>query len=996
MAPQLRRLLAATLVLAALPAAALAQQTATILGQVIDATTRQALANVQVFVINSNRGAITTEDGRFRITGVAPGQVQVRAARIGYLAVTQPVAATAGSESTLDFALTPTATRLEEVVTTATGETQRARESGNTIGKIVPADVPLAATPSMSSLINGRVAGVTVLQHSGTTGTSQRVRIRGANSVNLANDPLLIVDNVRVNSSAASLSMGIGGQSTGRLNDINPEDIESIEILKGPAASALYGTAAANGVIQITTKRGRAGKTRWNAFAERGTLEENTDFPANFNSFNGGSASPTFCFSADVAAGFCPAQDSLSILDPLNDDPPFRTGNRTKAGLSAAGGSDIVTFFLSGDWEEEDGIFKTNFLKRYNIRSNIAANLRPELNVSANLGYLTSNLRLPINDNATTGFLGNGLLASGIPRPQSNNYLTFRNDQLEALHNNQDVDRFIGAGNATYQPFNWLRVLGTGGIDYVTRHDNFIVPPNVLSQTQNTLNNRIGSRFSNRLQIYNYTANGSATATFDIMPNLRSTTSAGGQFTRELFTATNCFGRNVIAGTESCNAALTNLAIDEDNIDNKTLGFFGSQQFAWRDRMFLTVALRGDQNSAFGTDFGWATYPAFSASWVVSEEPFFPKTRLLNSMRFRAAYGESGLRPGARDAQTFFEPVAVNVAGAEVAGFTVGGLGDITLKPEKSKEWEGGVDIGIWEDRIGAELTYYKKKSRDALIQTITPPSAGAPNSIFRNIGTVRNDGWEALIRTRLLSLRDVSWEATINYSSNGNELEKLVVDPIIFGLGGNTQRHEEGLALGGYWDHRFTFDDANNDGIIGYDEVFIEPEQSHIGNPLPRREISLNTTVTIMRYLAVTAQLDHKGGFYQYNSTGEFRCSTFFNCQELYDRNTPLADQARAIASTGFAGDGSIFTFAGYMERADFVKLRELAFTLTAPQSWASRVGTRGLSLTVAGRNLKTWTDYSGFDPEVNFSGTGNFTQAEFLSQPPIKYWVARVNVDF
>ena len=995
MARQLRRLLAAFLTMAALPAAAWAQAT-TILGQVIDAATRQGLANVQVFVVNTNRGAITTEDGRYRITGVTPGQVQVRAARIGYAALTQTVAATAGTEVTLDFALQVTATRLEEVTTLATGETQRARESGNVIGKITPAEVPLAATPTMSSLINGRVAGVTVLQHSGTTGTSQRIRIRGANSVNLANDPLLIVDNVRVNSSAASLSFGIGGQSTGRLNDINPEDIESIEILKGPAASALYGTAAANGVIQITTKKGRAGKTRWNGFAERGTLEKNTDFPANYNSYNGGSASPTFCFAADVAAGFCPAQDSLSIVDPLNDTPPFRTGNRTKAGLSAAGGSDVVTYFLSGDWEEEDGIFKNNFLKRFNVRSNIGANLRQDLNVSANLGYLTSNLRLPINDNATTGFLGNGLLANGIRNPTTDNFLTFRNEQLEALHNNQDIDRFIGAGNATFQPFSWLRVLGTGGVDYLTRHDAFLVPPNVLSQTQNTLNNRIGSRFSNRLQIYNYTANGSATATFDLFQNFRSTTSAGAQFTRELFTATNCFGRNVITGTESCNAALTNLAIDEDNIDNKTLGFFGSQQFAWRDRMFLTLALRGDQNSAFGTDFGWATYPAFSASWVVSEEPFFPRSRVLNSVRFRAAYGESGLRPGVRDAQTFFDPVAVNVAGSEVAGFSVGGLGDATLKPEKSREWEGGIDLGIWDDRIGAEITYYNKKSRDALIQTLTPPSAGAPNSIFRNIGTVRNDGWEALVRTRLLSLAQLSWEATLNYSSNGNELEKLVVDPIIFGLGGNTQRHEEGLALGGYWDHKFTFEDANSDGIIGYDEVTIEPEQSYIGNPLPRREVSLNTTVTIMRYLAVTAQLDHKGGFFQYNSTGEFRCSTFFNCQELYDRNTPLDKQARAIASTGFAGDGSIFTFAGYMERADFVKLRELSFTLTAPQSWASRARLRGLSLTVAGRNLKTWTDYTGFDPEVNFSGTGNFTQAEFLSQPPIKYWVVRLNADF
>ena len=951
----------------------------------------QPIVGAQVYIVSTQNGTRTADDGIYRIVNVAPGTYTVRATRIGYEAAAQTVSVVAGQSTTADFTMRTASVTLDAVVTTATGEQQRKRETGNSVASIPVADIPHSATPNMASLLNARAPGVTVIQAGGTTGTSQRIRIRGANSVNLSNEPLLIIDGVRVNNSANSFSIGVGGQSTSRLNDVNFEDIENLEILKGPAASALYGTAAANGVIQITTKRGRAGATRWNTYVEQGTLNDPTNYPFNYGNFNRQYGGAVSCFLADQyvpnPAGGCSA-DSLAKFSPIKASNPFRTGYHQRYGASAGGGTDAVQYFLSGDLEMEDGVYRNNGLQQINLRSNVNASLRPDLNTGVTIGYVTSDLQLPQNDNNNLGIIGGALLGSAVTNAQLG-YFTRRPDSLYFLRVGQGIERFTIGANPVYNPLSWLRFNGTFGYDVLNRDDHQVLPPNRIT---NNGNNRIGYRTRNKYQIFNYTANASGTATRSITPDFLSTTTLGAQFQRDNFTSVQAFGRNLLAGTGSLAGTASNFSVGEDNIDTRTLGFLASEQIGFRDRLFLTGTIRGDRNSSFGKDFGFVNYPSASLSYVISEEPFFPKTDWVSSLRLRSAYGQSGVQPGSRDAVVYYNEAAVAVNGVETAGFTIAGLGRKDLRPEVSAEFEAGFEAGFAGDRASLEATYYNKKSRDALIQRNLPPSAGTVLSRYENIGSVQNKGLELGLNGSILRMDNLTWDGTVNASWNQNKLVKLGkgVDPIIFGLGGDTQKHIAGKPLGSYYQRPVTYDDANHNGVIEYNEYTVGDTNVYLGNPLPRREISVNSTVLLYKWVKLYALLDHKGGYYNYNATESFRCGVVVNCAALYVPGTPLRQQAAALA---YLNKG---TRAGYIEKADFVKLREVAVTFLAPADWARIAHTRELSLTFSGRNLHTWTRYSGFDPEIISATAGNFSTSDFLSQPPIRYYTVRLNANF
>ncbi len=987
--------------LAFVPLLAFAQSSGTITGRVTESGSGQPVADANVVIVGTTRGARTDAEGRYRISDVPAGPAQVRALRIGYASTAQPVNVTAGSTNNVDFALSSAAISLDRVLVTAQGGEQRRVEVGNAVSNIAVADVQKAAIPNVASLLQGRAPGVTVIQNSGTTGTSGRIRIRGANSLNLSNEPLLIIDNVRVNNSNNSYSANLGGQAVSRLNDLDPDEIESIDILKGPAASALYGTAAANGVIQVTTKRGRAGKPTYTTYAETGSIKPYDKFPANYNSYvAGGGSDPSFCFLSDVATGGCPPIDSLFVYNPLMENSPFRTGHNNRGGLQSSGGNDLAQYFVSGDISDETGVFLNNRLRAVNVRSNLNIVPFSTMRIQINGGYLTSRASLPQNDNNNLGIVPGGLL--GKPRPNEPvepvsgsrlGYFLRAPSKLYSLQSNQDIERFTGGLNGNYTPLSWLQVLGTLGYDALNRFDAQLLPPNLID---NNTSNRIGRRTANRFQIYNYTANFSGTGTFNLGQSLVSKTSVGTQFQRENFTDNQAFGTTLVAGTGSLAGTSTGFAVGEDQLDNRTLGYFAQQQFELLDRIFITGALRGDKNSAFGREFKFAKYPSGSISYVMSRESWFP-TRYISTFKLRGAYGVSGLRPGPIDALQYFNPTAVNSVGTEAAAISIGNLGDPNLRPEKVREGELGFEASMLNDRLGLDFTVFNKQSRDALIGRTLPAATGTALTQLTNIGRVSNKGMELQATLGLLRMERFGWDATLNYATVHNNLIDLGVDalgnkiqPIIFGLGGASQRHTEGRPLGSYYQPTYTYADANGDGIIVPSEITLG-DTAYLGNPLPTHTWSLNSSMTFFHNLHLNTLLDAQRGFSQFNSTQEFRCGAVLNCPELYVAGSPLWEQARAQARIQFG------TSAGYIEDASYVKLREMSLTWDVPTEFASRLGmTRGVSLTFAGRNLHTWTNYTGLDPEINYTSTGNFSQAEFLSQPPVKRYVGRININF
>src|SRR5438105_357511 len=997
---------AATALLTGIVSIVRAQDAGTISGRVIDATSNAPVASAQVQVVGTTRGGVTGDDGRYRIAAIRPGQYQVRALRLGYQASSQTVDVTSGGTAEANFSLAPAAISLEQVVTTATGETERKREIGSAVSTLQPQPEQVASAQNVSQLLSGKVPGVDVQQAGGTVGTASRIRIRGAASISLTNEPLIVIDGIRFNNNVGnsgttgSTTIGVGGQVPSRLNDINIEDVETFEVLKGPAAAAQYGTAAANGVIQITTKRGRSGRPRWTTFVEGGTIRDVTDYPANYlrvaNERNA-NGSRRACTLDSQTRGLCtPNPDSLLVFNPLVAYSPFIDGHRGAYGASVAGGSDQITYYVSGNFDREQGVFEISQDQRASGRANLSAQLRDNWNVQIGTSYLGAHTRLPQNDNNVLGIVSSGLLGNafddsppGPPGVGAHGYLSGQVPQaIYAINTHQDVNRFENTLNTSYQPLSWLTATGVAGLDYLNRYDNEVIPPNKVSFGSLPE----GHRHSNPYSIYNYSANATLSAAFAPFSGIKSTTKVSGLFNKELIRGTQAFGAKLVAGTTSLSGTTARFAVSETNTDNKTASRLLREDLSFRDRVFLSGAIRNDKNSAFGQNFGSINYPSVTLSWVVNEESFFPKTDFFNSLRLRAANGKSGQKPNFRDAITFFNAQTVTVGGTDVAGIVVGGTGNPNLRPERSKETELGFDAGFFRERIGLEVTHYNKRTDDLLIAVPLPRSLGLTTTQFHNWGTVRNRGNEYVVTAKVLDLDRAGFDLTFAGSTNDNKLLSLgklstgaPIPPIIV----NTQQqHREGLPLGSYFQRGITFKDANGDGIIARWEITLTDTAVTLSNPLPKLQYSLTPELTLMKYFRVSALFDHKGKYKLFNNTRRFRCS-FGNCQEAYDPTAPLADQAASIGI-------SLGTDAGYIEDASFTKLRELAFSIMAPDSWVNAFGGHNMQLTVAGRNLHTWTKYTGFDPEINSTPGANFSTSDFLTLPPTRNWTVRLTTTF
>jgi TonB-dependent SusC/RagA subfamily outer membrane receptor len=534
MARQHRQFLAVAFALAAavMPARVFAQQNGTVTGTVTDQERQAPIPEAQVVVVGTTLGGRTNAQGVYTIAGVPQGTVQLRVLRIGFQSAVKAATVVAGQSVRVDFTVAPSAVVLDQVVTTATGQQERQRERGVTVGKIQVDSLNLAPVTNFSEVLSSRTAGLVVQSSGGTTGNASRIRIRGANSISLSNDPILIVDGIRVEAGSQSSRIGVGGQNPSRFDDINPDDIESIEVVKGPAAAALYGTAAANGVIQITTKRGHSGKTQWNAFGEGGNIYEVTAYPANYRQYGTSTSSGRVvrCPVPFIAAGFC-TPDSLQMYNPLEQASPFRTGNRQKYGLSASGGTEKATYYLSGDNEREQGVYAPNLLDRLNLRANITGQLLDNFKVTVASGYLRSHLGRPQNDNNSAGVVSGGLLGRS-SYGASHGYYQLRPEQLYAYDTRQDIDRFTNSFNAAWQALPWLSANATAGLDWTHRNDVLNVVGGIIPSGFDP-DAAVGERDLEPFDFFSYTGNGNLTATKAATADLTSSTSAGVQWNRQ-------------------------------------------------------------------------------------------------------------------------------------------------------------------------------------------------------------------------------------------------------------------------------------------------------------------------------------------------------------------------------------------------------------------------------------------------------------------------------
>ena len=1049
------RLLMAALVIAVLPAGLYAQGDGTINGVVTDQATQLPVAGAQVVVVGTQRGSMTNDQGQYSIPGVPAGTYDVRARRVGYAPQVVRVTVTAGAALTANFALPVSATTLEEVVVNAvTGQEQRRVEVGVNTGNINVADLNKGPITKFSDVLQGRVPGVTLQNAVGTSGGSQRIRIRGANSLSLSNEPLIYIDGVQASNSKGGYNLG--GQDYSRLNDVNPDEIENIEILKGPAASALYGSAAANGVILISTKRGRAGAPVWRMYAEGAQMEDKNDYPLNYAALtaftpgapfydieNGGVLNIRSIFGDPTRPyEICPnyragipvgqtvnnqtrcSQDVLLSFDQFRDarTTPYQTGSRAKIGLNVSGGGDALTYFISGDREKENGVLRPNNVERTAVRANINARMGSKVNGAVNASYIQTGTQRISNDNSIFSPLINALLGTAeyLPGMESDtvgsaggrigSYFGYNTNDQRKVTADQSLDRFIVGANLNVTPLSWLRLNGNGGLDYFGRFDRQTISPNELPLAESYI---LGFRQAARSSNYLWTANGSATGTFSLTPDLVSNTTLGASYQRGLFQTNECYGEGIPAGTRSCAATTSKFAVDEEQTDQKTVGVFARQEVAFADRLFLAASVRGDNNSGLTQDEeqGLTYYPSVNASWVVSRESFFPTLDFLSQLRLRAGWGQAGQRPGFGDAETFFAPVAVPSGGVELPALILTRTGNTRLKVERTTEIEGGLDVGLLDDRITADFTAFQRVAKDALISRNLAPSAGLTGSVFENLGKVKNWGTETGLQANLFDVEKVRVDARVTATTLRNRIEILGenIAPIQFNRG--AQAHREGFPTGAFFALPIKYNDADGNGLLTRAEVSVDSSKrlivpdkinggldtlntSYVGPQLPTNTQTFNLDVTLFGTVTLSTLFERRGGHKQLNYTEYFRCRQQANnafhsqCGALSNPNASLEEQAAFIGAQFFSA-----TPFGYIEDASFVKWRELSLRLNVPESFGARFrALQGASVSLSGRNLATWTDYRGLDPEINESGGGsNFTQGEFNTQPPVRVYSVR-----
>ncbi len=993
-----------------LPAAA--QATGSIRGRVVEVGSQRPLNAVQVSVIGTNRGALTNAAGEYMLVGIPAGAHRVRAQLIGFTTAEQGVTVAGDQVVRADFTLSQSAIALDEIVVTGTAGAVSRRTLGNAVTTVDAAAVMEQATIStLTELMQARSPGVQILPNSGIPGAAADIRIRGATSL-IGRQPVVFVDGVRYNmddlgsftpSGAAATSFS--GQRTSAFDFINPNDIESIEIIKGPAAATLYGAEAANGVIQIITKRGARGDqpVQWTARLEQGYNEWGVGIPDNY----------TTCTPARIAEMSggepvwpgCQGVPEGTILrgNPLRDDPlAIRRGDVQRAALSMRGGGERYSFYVAGDYDLNEGVFFNSYNERQSLRANFTLVPNNWMDVALSTSYARGDLRLPVGDEAAQGMLLSafrGRPGRVTANPLNQGWATTRAEQANEYNNTTRSDRLTLGSTFNVTPLPWFRNRLTLGLDYTASLAQVLSPAGSTDADFGGVREGFIAQRVPRNYIYSFDYAGNLD--FDLTPGLRSTTSFGMQAVARRYEAVYASGTGFGAPDVSLIGQAQSQFGSNAFSENKSLGVFVQEQIGWNNRIFLTGALRADDNSAFGESFDWIVYPKASLSWVLSEEPAIEQLlqmARIDNFRFRTAYGEAGSAPDAFAAdQTYTVDKVVMANGGIVSSLRARSLGNPDLIAERGSELEVGFDAGLLNDRVGVEFTYYDKRMRDVIISTGAAGSTGfggtfygATSSVLRNLGETHNSGIELGINAMPVQLRQLTWDARISVATNRNRLvtfgDARTREPISGQSYGAVQEHRVGHPLGGYWTRPALRNPdgslaLNPNGTVQLDTV------TFIGPSAPTREISFSNTLTLFRDFRVYGLLDYKGGHYLYNYKEYARCNvaTQLNCERMND--PALADHPDRPLWT---------TVAHYIEPADFVKLRDLSLTYMLPGDLAQRFRASAASVTLAGHNLALWTDYSGLDPEVNSYGNRVFARTDVYPVPMMRRLSMSLNMSF
>lgn len=972
------------------------QQSTEITGIVTDGRNRQPLSGASVTIVGTRLGTQSGADGRFRIAGVSTGGQAIMVRRLGY--ATQRRSVTLTAPQVVNFELEPAAMSLDEVVVTGTAGGEARRSIGNAVATINADDaLSKSGAQSVSTLIGARAPGVIIAPSTGRLGAGPAIQIRGRSSIGLDNSPILFVDGVRVNNATSAGPVAppgrLGGQASnvsGRLNDISPDDIESIEIIKGPAASTIYGTEAASGVIQIITKRGAAGGRPQTAL----TVEEGSIFLQN-----AAGRVPTN-YDKDASGNIIAWNGVQSEQD--RGTPLYHTGQTRKYNASLSGGRDALTYFVSTGYENDYGVEPNNSLRQATFRGNLSVQPAPNVDFTTSLGYasLSSHLGADIGASALLGaVVGHRLL---FPNARGF-YPNYTPDVPQTLYDNaQGVRRFIGSATLTHRPTDWLSHRLLVGVDETGDDsraiEHFTADPAIVALIGSVAaGGSIGQTLRhNTIVTTEYSANAKAT----LKSGLTATSSIGGQFYRTELNSSFLGGTGFPGyGVETVNSASTPAPSTQTQTLNTTIGAYGQEQFGWRDRLYVTGALRVDNNSAFGDKLKWVTYPKLSLAWVASEEPFWHANSVVTSLHLRAAYGQSGRQPAAFSALRTFSP-AQGPGGT--SAITPNSKGNPDLKPERGTETELGFETQLF-NRLDVDFTYFTRRTTDVIINQPVAPSSGFYVATPANLGRVDNHGIEMLAQLQALTRRNLTWDVMVNVATNQDQIKDLAgIGGIVVSAG---QTNVVGYPIGGIFTRRVV--SADRDATTGFaTNVLCDGGEGKpavacatapfvfIGTPTPKLTGSVANTLTLFGNLRLYGLVDYKRGHRVGNNNEQLRCTGVVGAPLCRANYYPLEyDPVYLAERVGTANALGIVD--QFFQDGSFAKLREISATYTLPPALLR--GYQAASVTVAGRDLHTWTNYAGIDPEVNVNNIATSSgTADQAVTPPLSRFIVSLNLKF
>ncbi len=1034
-----------------------------IAGRVTDSASGNTIGGATVTVSGLKLSTVTDNDGLFRFPHVPVGEQVVSVKSFGFRSGSRMVTVVKEKVTAVQVQLAPTATQLSGVVTTVTGQ-QRKLEIGNDITTLdVPEIMKQAPITSVTDLLEARVPGLTVQRTSGVPGAPSRIRLRGIGGGLLSgvpgaptNDPIVVVDGIRIYAGQSGVDdqkLGGGKYPTpSPIDQIDPNSIEKIEVLKGPSAAAMYGSDAGDGVIVITTKKGRAGATRWDLAGSGGieTMPGVYAAPGFYRfghqlhgTFRGSNGNPSlFCPRIGDAGDYFGCQlDSLVRFQALNE-PRLSTigrGSNTRWSGTASGGVNEFVYSVTGSIANTLGLTKMPplyqdlFQQLYDSAPSARMRRPNSMDTKSGQASFSAKLARGLDATFTTSLT------------QSVQYQSSANEQLADLAStymdtlNMNPGR---PGQYAYQfkadaitanhalalqllRWDWLPLTATFGMNRIERSAEGLAPRGIVviqaCPTCSTIITELSKgQFTEQRE---NRSTGTARIIGTFFPRARTSLSLGSEITSVVTASIAGRSDTLVQGM----SRPSNLIAGARSGRNTTTGgWFLEPRLNLNSRFFVNPGFRLDGSGVSGSRGGFrgglfSLFPKLNLSWIaVDREGGEPLWGLVSLVRPRVALGIAGVNPAAEwSIRTLQQDLGGWAASgtdtiAPYAGLRIRSVGNTQLGPEKTQEVEGGVDLQLWDTRVTVSATGFYKMRKNAIQQLPLAPSVGVGGTAaefdnitgtfsktdlanyYTNIGHVRNTGAELSLNASVLDRPNIGWNIDVSISKYTNTLVRLFGEQKRIDLGNGTYL-VEGYPLFGRWSRPISgWSDPKNGSKMSYGDFVVDTASVYMGMQTPDFEMPFRTSLTLFRGLvSVNGQFNYKAGLTQYNIGGQNLLGNIYE-----NPNSTYAHQANALAAACFDTKGTSSnnvigpcTDYGFIQKVNSLRFNSVSVGYNVPRSYLKRLSMSSLSLSLQGSNLGLWTNYRGKDPDVNGTLVGDAT-SDSGQLPMPRSWSLQIRI--